>query len=650
MADPPQYAGNTLKKFRNALLGETHHKTPVSHMRTIPGVVASYWTSEDWKTAWGLGFGLLLVNGVFSWTSVHMAKAGARVLDGMLSLSPSYASNGPDTSLLMAFGVLMGIAMGRFMVEVCGHMMSTTLNRTACKHLNDKFNEAVLSNRAYVHLLHSNAKDLPDNIDQRIEEAPSQVMSGALGLGIGISRAAFSLYFIGRELITTSTPVDALPMLGTYGTAALAFGAAAAFVPLSTYIAYQLGRVIERLTTLRQLASSTYRGELNDFTRRHLPIAAAMGEMVQKKIFGTLYDNVNSVWHKQNIASCYYMLFERAHNFMETKIVSYLPAMPALSAGKITTEKFLETSELVGKLINDCSWLITVMPTIARVKSYTHRLTELAEYIEAAQDAQEFYKKRGIAEINIIPHESPDDRDIYIKNIEIMVRGQDGVLLSGEGLRFKPGEWTAIQGPNGCGKSLLMKVINKLHPLGRGEIHMPQNATKSYIFQENYLERTTLKQIVCAPADESAFTDYEVQKVLELAGLEKYINLINEETSGDKRWQGALSGGEKQKIKLAQILLHKPDIICADEATSAMDAHAKIQFHKLIREQCPHSIMLAVVHDDALLGMPEGHDKPFFQNYVWIEKGRMSLHDHPQPGRHTPPTAPARPDHPPSPQ
>src|SRR5262249_1432775 len=83
----------------------------------------------------------------------------------------------------------------------------------------------------------------------------------------------------------------------------------------------------------------------------------------------------------------------------------------------------------------------------------------------------------------------------------------------------------------------------------------------------------------------------EVAYVLKRVGLEYLIEKLDE----NALWDQTLSGGEKQRVAFARILLHKPDIVVLDEATSALDPNSQLTLMQLLTDQ-PEMTVLSVGH------------------------------------------------------
>src|SRR5207237_1616745 len=84
----------------------------------------------------------------------------------------------------------------------------------------------------------------------------------------------------------------------------------------------------------------------------------------------------------------------------------------------------------------------------------------------------------------------------------------------------------------------------------------------------------------------------EVCDAIESVGLGHLKGRLDEEGP----WEQTLSGGEKQRLAFARLLIHKPDLIVMDEATSALDPGSQEQLMELINEKIPNATLISVGH------------------------------------------------------
>lgn len=144
----------------------------------------------------------------------------------------------------------------------------------------------------------------------------------------------------------------------------------------------------------------------------------------------------------------------------------------------------------------------------------------------------------------------------------------------------KPAEFISVVGPSGAGKSTLLKLLTREENASSGQILVGEtDVTKlpshelpilrrriGTIFQDFKLlyDRTVFENVafaleVAGASDKRIYED--VPRVLKIVGLSDKAN----------RFPLELSGGEKQRVAAARALIHRPDIIAADEPTGNLD-------------------------------------------------------------------------------
>ena len=195
-------------------------------------------------------------------------------------------------------------------------------------------------------------------------------------------------------------------------------------------------------------------------------------------------------------------------------------------------------------------------------------------------------------------------------------------------IELKEGEWTAILGCNGCGKSTLVRLMNGLLPLQNGNLSVnginagnPANKWElckicGMVFQnpDNQFVSSVLEEDIAFGLENAQVPEREVtskvKAALELVGLEGY----------EKRSPSSLSGGQKQRAALAGVLALNPEILIFDEATSMLDRKGRREVlaeMKKLRDcgktvvMITHDVEEAVLADQVILmGCPNGQKDP----------------------------------------
>lgn len=607
--------------------------SPVSSMRSFWGLLLAYWLSNRWREAWGLTFLILLLTGLSAQASVWFALTSGELVNRIANFHHPTVPTTP-ASLLKTAATLAAIAITRDAgFTAVRHFLSTSLHRKWRQWLDERFNQALLdSNHTHFHLQQNGFggagegdTSSPDNIDQRVQEAIKGMTGGAIGLGVGIAGVVLSLAFVGGKLIETSSPVRGLDVLGGYGSAFLTLLAIAIYVPLNTFIAAKLGGILQGLSIRIQSAEGSYRSELNQLLRRSFHVAVIRGEPAQKALNLHRYRDIDHTWARLNRITAGYMGFELVHNFIGSRIVAYAPGLLPYVDKTISLQDYVTGAELATALINECSWFIHAMPDIATLRADARRITELAQAIETVQRPQDYYAQSGPAAFEYTTVGAVESC-LTIHSVELLHTGDDEPFLTAIELNFAPGEWTLVMGESGSGKTSLLKAINGLWPHGRGKITLPDGLRTLFAAQEVKLQGVCLKDLVCLPDEAREHKDAAVSTALEEAGLHEFSGELFDEGREGQQWDKLLSGGEKQKLVLAKVLLLKPGLLFLDEATSALDGQAVQAFYQAIKENCPEATVIAIMHDTSSIQSEDGID--FFDSVLVIEGGiaeKMSI-------------------------
>ena len=164
----------------------------------------------------------------------------------------------------------------------------------------------------------------------------------------------------------------------------------------------------------------------------------------------------------------------------------------------------------------------------------------------------------------------------------------DNVVINGLDLDIRAGEFVAMLGRSGSGKSTFLRALGALDGDVSGYLRVP--ARRAIVFQD---PRLLPWQRVLANVTIGLPSTAQVRRHA-LAALDE-VNL----TTKAKVWPRTLSGGEAQRVALARALVREPQLLLLDEPFGALDALTRIKMHGLLldlyRRHTP--AVLLVTHD-----------------------------------------------------
>ena len=150
----------------------------------------------------------------------------------------------------------------------------------------------------------------------------------------------------------------------------------------------------------------------------------------------------------------------------------------------------------------------------------------------------------------------------------------------------KKGEIVGFLGPNGAGKSTTMKIITGYIPASSGEVYV----SGMKVDVENLKTRQIIGYL---PENNPLYTDMYVKEYLEFVGgiyriknlklrVAEMIDAVGLEVEQNKKI-GALSKGYRQRVGLAQAIIHDPEVLILDEPTTGLDPNQLVEIRELIK-------------------------------------------------------------------
>ncbi|MBY0530352.1 MAG: ABC transporter ATP-binding protein/permease [Xanthobacteraceae bacterium] len=297
-------------------------------------------------------------------------------------------------------------------------------------------------------------------------------------------------------------------------------------------------------------------------------------------------------------------------SFLLAPVIPVILCAPKYLSGDMTLGQVIQAASAFVTVQTAFNWIVDNYPRLADWTASARRASSLMVALDGLERAETDETAHRIQ-----MGEADEGVALRLRMVSVALDDGTGVVKDAE-VTIPPGERVLIVGESGSGKSTLIRAIAGLWPWGGGEIEIAKGARINFLPQRPYVPVGSLLRAAAYPMDEAEIDKMEVVEALKAVDLDDHVERLEEH---NEPWDQTLSGGEKQRLAFARLLIHKPDIVVLDEATSALDTVSQEKLMNLIHERLPQMTIISVGHRPEL---EEFHERKLV---LEIEKGGATI-------------------------
>ena len=280
--------------------------------------------------------------------------------------------------------------------------------------------------------------------------------------------------------------------------------------------------------------------------------------------------------------------------------------------GTVTVGTLLAITALLARLYGPLTALSNVRIDVMTALVSFERIFEVLDLAPMVQDrlnAKELVGKDLAVEFKNVSFAYPKAEEISLSSLESVAKPEtveSGVVLNGLTFTAKPGTMTALVGPSGAGKTTISALVPRLYDVTGGSIEVGGSDIRELtmkslrenigvVMQDAHLFHDTIGENLRYA--KPGATEAEMQAACEAAQI---WSLVSSLPNGFDTMVGErghrLSGGEKQRLAIARLLLKSPQVVILDEATAHLDSENEALVHAALSAALKGRTSLVIAH------------------------------------------------------
>ena len=506
--------------------------------------------------------------------------------------------NGPNYGLLYALVALMvAVPLVAAAIGVAQTYLTTVVGQRVMQDLR---------NRLYEHL---QSMSLRFFTATRTGELQSRLQNDVGGVQNVVTNTASSVL---SNVVTVLSTVAAMLVL-SWQLTLLALGV----VPVFVYLTYRVGRVRRRISGQTQESLA----ELSALTEETLSVSGVL----LTKVFDRRRDAVEryraenrrlaGLQVRQSMVGRSFFALVQTFFSVAPALVYLVAGQSHLSSGTIVAFTTLQTRLLfpIGQMLQ----------TAVEVQSSLALFERIFQYLDLPHDIVDVDGAKTIPAADVRGEVAL--RNVWFRYEEPEVPIFDGAGVDGNGavvpldrparrewtledvsLEVEPGQLAAIVGPSGAGKTTISYLVPRLYDTVRGEVELDGHDVRELtlatlagaigmVTQETYLFHATVRENLLYARPDA--TQDELEAAARAAQIHERITELSDGYDtlvGERGYR--MSGGEKQRLAIARVILKDPRVLILDEATSALDTSSERLVQAALEPLMANRTTIAIAH------------------------------------------------------